>query len=388
MSTIPSISYPDAPAGSVARAPSIRLIKSLCTTETDVSFESSLLPSSPSVESVTLPPTIGDETTPVRITLPTPTVSSENSSPPVTPEIAPSRESTKSPSTVSTATTESTVQLQHAPRPRSPVLSAWEDSSITPSEITEYQTVSPSVVSSATRSPPTEAMRPLPSLPPSKRHSRAPSVASLRSFSTRTSNRPSISSRLNTIVSESVPEEPEAGSPTPVLTETVNHLLQLSTNINQRRQSESRDLASRVGRIRDELFDLSRFLRDEADQSRQREQEILNREPEVVIIKVPTPVPAPVPVPVSVEPEPQLMSDLEPVVKPAVSSPPSSKLTTTRRGSEHESRHSSRNIPHTRSPEDKTKTLKSYEYRISRSARQTVSFTPPETQKHTLQQLG
>ncbi|KAG9040066.1 hypothetical protein FS837_000859 [Tulasnella sp. UAMH 9824] len=373
MSTIPSISYPDAPAGSLARAPSIRSIKSPWRTETDVSFESSRLPSSPSVESVTLPPTITDETTPVRLNLRTPTVSSEATSPLLTPEVADSPVLPKSPSTVSTATTESTVQLQHTLRSHSPVFSAWEDSSVTPSELTECRTVSPSVVSSATRSPPTGLIRPLTSLPPSKRHSQAPSVVSPRSFSTRISNRPSISSRLETIISESVLEEPEPEpvvEPTPVLTETVNRLLQLSTDVNQRRETESRDLASRVGRIREELSDLSRFLQDEADQRRQRELEILNREPELVIIKVPNPVPKPVPV--SVEPEPEPIPHLEPIVEPAPSSQPSSKLETTRRGSEYKSRHPLRNIPPARSPEDKTRTLKCQEYRISRSAGQTI----------------
>lgn len=147
------MSYPYAPAGSLARGPSIRSIKSLWATETDVSFESSLLHPSPSIQSVALPETITYETTPVRLTLPTPTVSSETASVPVTPEVAASPMLPKSPSMMSTATTESTVELRDAPRAHSPAMSAWDEtSSVTPSVMTEYRTMSPSVVSSATRS--------------------------------------------------------------------------------------------------------------------------------------------------------------------------------------------------------------------------------------------
>ncbi|KAG9013171.1 hypothetical protein FRB90_006205, partial [Tulasnella sp. 427] len=329
MSTIQSMSYLDAPAASLARAPSIRSIKSLWATETDVSFESSLLHPSPSMESVGLPQVITYETTPVRLTLPSPSVSSESMSLAPTPEVAPSPGLPMSPSVISTATTESTVELRDAPRTRSPAISPWDDaSSVTPSVMTEYTMLSPSEVSSATRSISPDVARPLPSLPPSRRHSPAPSIASFRSYSTRVSNRPSIASRLSTVVSLSLPEEPEPEpepvAPAPILTDDVNRLVQLINDMNQHRAGDTRDLASQVGRIEEELFDLSRFLRDDADQRRQRELEALATRPEPVIIQVPAPV-EPEPEPVEPEPvvEPEPISTPEEIAT-SVSSPSAS----------------------------------------------------------------
>lgn len=63
-------------------------------------------------------------------------------------------------------------------------------------------------------------------------------------------------------------EEPEAP---PIVTHDVNRLLQYLHDVNQRRGDETRDLASVVGKIEDELFDLSKFLRDEADRRWQRD---------------------------------------------------------------------------------------------------------------------
>ncbi|KAG8920861.1 hypothetical protein FRC01_000556 [Tulasnella sp. 417] len=318
-SKIPSISYPAAPAGSLACSPSIRSIKSPWAAETDVSFESSLLGPPPSIESASIPPTVAYEPTPVRLHLPTPTVSLETFSSPVTPDISAIPAPPQSPSTVSAATTESTVQVRNVPRPHSPPVSSRDESSVTPSEITEYRTVSSSVVSSATRSLPMEVRRPAPLLgfPPSRRRSRAPSVVSLRSFSTRASNRPSISSRLGTVVSESVPAEPEPESvvaPTRVSTEDILRLRQLFSNMDEHHESESRELASQVSQIEEELLDLSRFVRDAADQRRQRELEALNKRPEIVVIQVLAPVLAPAKMPV--EPDPELELDPEPNLSP------------------------------------------------------------------------
>ncbi|KAG8904042.1 hypothetical protein FRC00_014293, partial [Tulasnella sp. 408] len=223
MSTIPSVSYPDAPAGSLARAPSIRSIKSLWATETDVSFESSLLHPSPSVESVALPPTITYETTPVRLTLPTPTVSSETISLPVTPEVAASPALPKSPSMVSTVSTESTLQLQDAPRPHSPAFSTWDEGSSFSDAIAAYGGDESATKSSA--------------------FFETPFAGTISGF-------------LPLVLDKSQqPPVDLVQAQHHRLGEYVDRLVQLINNMNQRREGDSRDLASQVGRLEEELFD-------------------------------------------------------------------------------------------------------------------------------------
>lgn len=107
-------------------------------------------------------------------------------------------------------------------------------------------------------------------------------------------------------------------APTPALHEDVDRLVQLINNMNQRREGDSRDLASQVGRLEEELFDLSRFLRDDADQRRQRDMDLLNRRPETVVIQIPAPPPPPVRVAVEPEREPEP----EPILEPEVESEP------------------------------------------------------------------
>ncbi|KAG9030949.1 hypothetical protein FRB95_003286 [Tulasnella sp. JGI-2019a] len=266
MTSIHSLEVPNAPPASVDRAPSIRSIRSLWATETDVSFDSFMLAPSPSSVSVALPELEVERTVSYE--------SSERMPSKVTISYAssPRIDVRSEASTVSAASSVSTVREVVAV-PRAPSrISSWADSMVTltplPSEHAESDHGS---VSSATSSRMSPIVMPLPGSPMPSVRSAAPS--SLRTIPSRVSNRPSLASPLSTVVSDIVSEVEEPESPNPILTHDVNRLLQFIHDVSQRQGDESRNLAAQVGKIEEELFDLSQFLRDDADQRWQRELE-------------------------------------------------------------------------------------------------------------------
>ncbi|KAG8904985.1 hypothetical protein FRB99_000899 [Tulasnella sp. 403] len=273
-STIPSLTVPPPPPGSLHRYPSIRTISSVWDRETDHSYESSILERSPSIATIALPDaerysrTLSYDTSPLR-----PTSSSFVSSTLSTPSIIADVPPPRSPSVSSEASEASSTTVTHKDVhvAWSEDVSVWEDSSVTEEAQTEFSERRTRSVSSATSS----RLSPFVGLPsarsPSLR-SRTPSIASLRTVSSRGTARPSIASRVSTIVTESVVDE-EIEPPAPILTHDVNRLLSYLHDINQRRADESRDLALHIGRIEEELFDLSGFLRDEAEERWRKEME-------------------------------------------------------------------------------------------------------------------
>ena len=167
-----SLQVPAAPPASLERAPSIRSIRSLWATETDVSFDESLLNPSPSSVSAPLPRV---ETEPVPLTISTPTISTPTSTTISTPTPTPSEHTpiqmpTPAVSTATITSEPSSVSLHAIPRPQSPssltqessisgeapkirrALSAstWDDSGETDLAPLEWRSASPSTVSSAT----------------------------------------------------------------------------------------------------------------------------------------------------------------------------------------------------------------------------------------------
>ncbi|KAG8851671.1 hypothetical protein FRB96_009167 [Tulasnella sp. 330] len=266
MTSVRSVDVPNAPPGSVNRAPSIRSIRSLWATETDVSFDSTMLGPSPSMVSVALPELEVERTVSYEPSESRPsevTISYASSSPRVQVRSAGS--------SLSTASTASTLREFVAVRPASSVISDWEDSFVTqsplPSVREESERGSVSSVTSYGMSP---VFVPLPASPAPVR--RAGTHSSGRTITSRVTNRPSIASPLSTVVSDMISDVPEV-EPPPILTHDVNRLLQYIHDVNERRGDESRDLATHLGKIEEELFDLSQFLRDEADQRLQRELE-------------------------------------------------------------------------------------------------------------------
>lgn len=134
MTSVRSLDVPNAPPGSVNRAPSIRSIRSLWATETDVSFDSTMLGPSPSVISVALPEleverTVSYESSEMRPS--EVTISYASSSPRMHVRSAGS--------SLSTASTASTIRDLAAVRPASSVISDWEDSFMTQTPLQSEQ---------------------------------------------------------------------------------------------------------------------------------------------------------------------------------------------------------------------------------------------------------
>ncbi|EGO01064.1 hypothetical protein SERLA73DRAFT_151625 [Serpula lacrymans var. lacrymans S7.3] len=228
--------------------PSVR--ESMWAPETDMSFNSSVLHPSPSVQSVQMPegldtsfdtsfmrPSISPLTSLERLTPITETMSSSLSfspSPVPHPALPPSISSpTSAPTPVIVSTSMESSSLSRT-------ASSVSDVSIV------SITLSPDVEQTSLPSP---AMVPLPSSPAPSFS--AASVSMSVSMSTPQSNNPSIHSDLDTI-----PTQPRSE----ILTHDINRLLQHIHELDQIRGQESQEISENVRAIRSELYELSNYL--------------------------------------------------------------------------------------------------------------------------------
>ncbi|KII91823.1 hypothetical protein PLICRDRAFT_38680 [Plicaturopsis crispa FD-325 SS-3] len=277
----PSELTPTVPSSEGRTSPSIH--PSLWAAETDESYESSQLAASPSVGSLALQegqdtsfetsfmrPSASsisslDRLTPITesitesisepsIPLPSPIEISEPSS--MTPTSIPMPSSPSSSSEASSSTPSS---LSRTPSsisaPSGLTMPSSEEESSYGSEIPSIREPStePSLLSSARsplpRLPSSPALVPLPGSPSMSARSVSMSV----SVSTPHSALPSVHSALETVVSEEARSE--------LVTREITRILETLHEMDQRRGNENRDLAGTVQDIRDELYDLSDYLR-------------------------------------------------------------------------------------------------------------------------------